>query len=313
MDPNVSRVVAIVVAYFPEPRLFGELLDTLLAQLSSVVVVDNTPGDENPQLQSVLAERSDRVRCRLVRLGENTGIAHAINVGVQSAIDDGANFVLLSDQDSLPANDMVKNLWRAYSDLVAQGMTVGAVGPTFTDLHTAITYPFQAKLPGRYFYGHKSPDEFHPHIDALTLITSGSLIPIDVMWKVGAMREDFFIDHVDIEWCHRARSLGYSLFGTGWARMYQRMGETRLRVWYLRWRYESEYSPLRIYYRIRNFVVIWKIDYIELRWKIRSTWYWLGIVFVHIVFSRKNNLTYLLYAIRGGWHGLINRMGQYRG
>ncbi|EQD74077.1 hypothetical protein B1B_02878, partial [mine drainage metagenome] len=46
------------------------------------------------------------------------------------------------------------------------------------------------------------------------------------------MREDFFIDNVDIEWSHRARAAGFSLFGVGAAVMFHSMGDQALRVWY---------------------------------------------------------------------------------
>ena len=308
----MKKVVAITISYHPEAAVFGLLLERLLGQVSLVIVVDNTPGDENPILFSVLATQVNRKRCRILRMKENTGIAHAINIGLQDALSEGADFVLLSDQDSLPANDMVENLCRAYTVLIDQGIRVGAVGPTFTDLHTSLTYPFQAQLPGKFFYGHKAPTEEDPHVEALTLIASGTLIPVEVIQKVGPMREDFFIDHVDIEWCHRARSKGYRLFGTGWATMCQRMGEARLRVWYLRWRYESEYGPIRIYYRLRNFVALWKLDFIDFRWKVRSTWYWLRIVLAHIFFAKKKNAEHFIMAVKGVWHGLTNRMGPYR-
>lgn len=308
----MSKVVAIIVAYHPEATTFGMLIERLVIQVPLVIVVDNTPGDENPLLVSLLAAQLDSERCRLVRLNENTGIARAINIGLRDALVEGADFVLLSDQDSLPANDMVENLCLSYAELTAQGLTVGAVGPTFTDLHTSLIYPFQAQLPGKFFYGHKAPTVSEPYVDALTLITSGTLIPADAVRRVGAMREDFFIDHVDVEWCHRARSLGYSLFGTGRATMYQRMGEAPLRVWYLGWRYESEYSPVRIYYRLRNFVALWKIGFIDWRWKVRSSWYWLGIVYAHTLFSRKQTAEYFLMAVKGGWHGLTNHMGPYK-
>jgi rhamnosyltransferase len=36
-----------------------------------------------------------------------------------------------------------------------------------------------------------------------------------VLREVGPMREDFFIDHVDIEWSHRMRAAGHALFGVG--------------------------------------------------------------------------------------------------
>ena len=151
-----------------------------------------------------------------------------------------------------------------------------------------------------------------PHVEALSLITSGSLIPAEVIQVVGPMREDFFIDNVDVEWCHRARSMGYRLFGTGWATMYQRLGEAKLRVWYLRWRYESEYSPIRSYYRLRNLVALWKLDFIDWRWKVRNTWYGLGVVYTHTFFAKKQNAKHFFMAAKGVWHGLTNRMGPYR-
>jgi len=230
----MKKVVAITVAYHPEAATFGMLLERLLVQVQLVIVVDNTPGDENQLLVSMLAAQVDRERCQLVRMKENMGIARAINIGLQDALAEGADFVLLSDQDSLPANGMVENLWRAFADMKDQGIKVGAVGPTFSDLNTALTFPFQVYLPGKFFYGHKVSSEEEPHVEALSLITSGSLIPREVIEAVGPMREDFFIDSVDVEWCHRARSMGYRLFGTGWATMYQRLGEAKLRVWYLR-------------------------------------------------------------------------------
>jgi rhamnosyltransferase len=306
----MSIVMAITVTYHPLAEVFAPLLEKLIAQTSRVIVVDNTPGEPDTLLQTLIADSSNPNCCLIMRMGENVGIARAINVGVECARGLGADFVLLSDQDSLPADDMVENLYRAYLELTNQGLLVGAVGPTFTDLHTGLTYPFQVKLPGHFFYGHKAAAADAPHVEALTLITSGTLIPVSVLQEVGLMREDFFIDQVDIEWCHRARWKGFHLFGTGWAAMSQRMGEAQLRVWYLRWRNESAYSPLRIYYRLRNFVALWKLDFIDWRWKVRSSWYYLGIVFTHVFFGRQR-LETLRMAAKGIWHGLLSRMGGY--
>ena len=52
----------------------------------------------------------DSGRLSVARLGENQGIAAALNIGVEEAIRGGARYVLLSDQDSLPDADMVERL-----------------------------------------------------------------------------------------------------------------------------------------------------------------------------------------------------------
>ena len=162
------------------------------------------------------------------------------------------------------------------------------------------------------FYSQQRASDKEPIIEALTLITSGCLIPMHVLCDVGGMREDFFIDHVDIEWCHRARAKGYRIFGAFHAQMFQRMGDDRLKVWYFRWRYESAYSALRMYYRLRNFTILWKLNYVGWRWKVRASWYWLGFCYAQVVFGRDRANT-LKMSILGVWDGLRGKMGKYLG
>jgi rhamnosyltransferase len=304
-------ITAIIVSFNPQADKFVPLLERLLDQLDHVIVVDNSPKDSDAALEQILQASLPLERVSLCRIGDNLGIAAALNIGIGSALDEGADFILLSDQDSLPANDMVKNLKAAYDRLSATGVAVGAIGPTFTDQYTGYTYPFQADIPGRFFYGHRAPTAEQPDVEALTLITSGTLIPASVLHDVGPMREDFFIDHVDIEWCHRARSRDYTLFGNGQAKMLQSMGEDNLRVWYFGWLFESEYTPVRMYYRIRNYVALTKLDYIDWRWKMRSAWYWTGFVYAHVIFGRRGTrLGCLRMAARGLLDGVRGHMGR---
>ena len=311
MQPSASnRVFAVVVAYLPDVGVLRALLDTLLAQTAGVFVVDNTPAAE--QRVEALCAALPQPALHLIRLGENLGIARALNIGIDVALAAGATQVLLSDQDSLPAPDMVAALLAAMDDLQRAGQRVGAVGPTYTDRHTGITFPFQAHIPGRVFYGHRRPDAAHPTVEALTLITSGTLVPAPVLREVGPMREDFFIDHVDIEWSHRVRAAGYALFGVGAAVMFHSMGDQALRVWYFGWRQESAYSTVRVYYRIRNFVALCRLPFIPWRWKLRNGWYILGVAYTQTVFGQQR-LAALHMAVRGLRYGLRGRMGPWRG
>ncbi len=310
MNESNSTTHAVVVAYFPDEATLIALLHRFLAQVDRVVIVDNTPKHDDRLIAQITRAAIDGNSLSIVRLGDNLGIAAALNIGIEIARNEGAQFVVLSDQDSLPAHDMVPNLRAAFYALKANGINVGAIGPTFTDLYTELTYPFQAHIPGKFFYGHTHATPENPHVEAITIITSGTLIALNVLDAVGNMREDFFIDHVDIEWCHRARAHGYEIYGTGWARMAQRMGDERLKIWYGRWRYESAYSPLRIYYRLRNFVALLRLDYIDRRWKMRSGLYWAKTIYAHTLFG-KQKLKSLQMALKGIWHGMLGRMGRY--
>jgi len=303
-------VISVIVTFNPHRAHLTALLSSLGTQSFKVVIVDNTESIEDSITPNVVESGVGIDKFHIIRLGENLGIAKALNVGIQWAIDQGASLVLLSDQDSLPEHDMVENLIRAYSELSASGLRVGAVGPTFTDLNRALTLPFQVQLPGHLFYGHRTPSADEPHVEALGLITSGTLIPISTIRDVGLMREEYFIDKVDTEWCHRARAKGYRLFGTGWACMHQRLGEGGLRVWYFGWRDESVYSPLRIYYQLRNYVAICRLDYVDWRWKLRIGWYTLGVFYSQSFFGKTRGKAFKM-GFLGLWHGIIKKMGRY--
>lgn len=299
-----AQVFAVIVTYLPEAAPLRDLLNALLVQTSGIVVVDNTPGEDR-RVEELLGEYNT---IQLIRLGTNKGIAQALNVGVGTAIQAGATHVILCDQDSLPASNMVRELLCALDSLEQQGRHPGAVGPTYTDRYTGLTYPFQAHVSGKFFYGHFRPSAETPIGEVLTLITSGTLIPISAWKAIGWMREDFFIDLVDIEWSHRARAAGFALFGTGQATMFHSMGERSMRVWYFGWRKESAYPAPRIYYRIRNFTALCFSKSIPTRWKIRSSWYYLGLIYSH-VFYGDTRIAALRMTARGLWDGVRGRMG----
>lgn len=304
-----TRVDAVVVAYRPKIDELSGLLASLSPQVEHIHLVDNTPA-EDARVEDLL----DSLRLGNVsslRLGENLGVAKALNLGIAAARSMGATHVLLSDQDSEPAPDMVARLLAACADLCSQGERVGAIGPVFTDRHTGTTFPFQAAVPGKFFYGHVHPQPDRPVVEAMSLITSGTLVPMRVLDAVGAMREDLFVDKVDIEWCHRARAGGWKLFGTGAATMSQRMGEADLRVWFFGWRRETAYPPLRLYYQARNFVALGKEPWIQWRWKVRNGWYTLGVIYSQVGFGRHRSQA-LRMALRGLVDGVRGRMGPYR-
>ena len=191
------KIIAITITFNPEPAHFEPLLLALLAQTERILIIDNTPGETNVALQSLVTEQPGPARCELIRMQANRGIGHAINVGLARSLELNVDFVLLSDQDSLPADDMVDELLAGYTRLTAAGMTVGAIGPTYTDLYTGLTYPHQVRIPGQLFYGHRFASAEKPDVEVLTLITSGTLIPAEVVRNLGGMRADYFIDQVD--------------------------------------------------------------------------------------------------------------------
>ena len=306
-----AKILAIIVTYYPDRQALLALVKALIPQVSEIAVVDNTPA-ANDIAWGVLAEYVARhPQIRVIRFGANLGIATAINTGIRIALQEDFSHVLLSDQDSLPTAGMVSGLLAAEAVNSSPTKKVGAVGPVYQDRLTGLRYPFQVQRRNRLFYSLHHTSRLLPDVECLTLITSGTLISTDVLRDVGEMREDLFIDHVDNEWSHRARSMGYTLIGTGRSLLIHNMGDKCLRAWWFGWRKLNGYGPLRLYYRFRNFVVLLGLPYIPLRWKIRSSMYFVFSLYAHALFS-SNRWQSMHAAISGITDGIRHRTGPHR-
>lgn len=305
---HADSICAVVVTYHPTPMVLRELLSRLQPQVGKVLVVDNTPAGDL-KVDTVLAQAIDGIdSIEVTRLGENLGIAAALNVGIESARRQAFDYVLLSDQDSRPDQAMVRSLITVYDELVNQGILVGCTCPAFVDLVAGQSVPFQIQEPGRFFYSSCPAEQAIPWVEVLTAITSGSLVPMNAIDAVGGMREDLFIDNVDTEWCHRARAAGFRLFGVGNARLEHRLGEGSFRVWYMRWRWFNDCSPPRMYYRVRNFLFLCRQSYVPLRWKIRTGWNWIGNVYAYCVYSPQR-WQHLRWMAKGVVDAMRGRLG----
>lgn len=303
-----SEVAVVVVAYEPEIARLRALLEAFSRQAARILVVDNTP-PLSPSAGSARAA-ADGIGGVLIRnLGENVGVGRALNIGIAAAIEEGCEFVLLSDQDSLPSDNMVDALVDVHEQLEAQGNRVGAVSALYADDVTGRTFGFQVQEPGRWFYSIAGAERGFPWLEVVSGITSGTLSRASVFPEVGMMREDYFIDFVDTEWFHRARARGYGIYGTSRAILRQRLGEEFFRAWLGRWFDVTSYPPSRLYFRHRNFIAMAKESHVPLAWKLRASLYLLGNLYGYLLFSRARfeSLKYIAMGVRDG---LVGRMGR---
>lgn len=311
MDLSESRVAAVIVAYHPEEERLMGLLAALAPQVDRVFVVDNTPASEPPHV-ALLDEIQARFQgLELLRMGHNVGIGKALNEGISGAIKEGFDFVYLSDQDSRPEDGVIRGLLDCHTGLASRGVRVGCVCPAYHDTTTGMLFNFQADVPGKLFYLSVPAVEARPYLELVTTISSGSLVSRGAIESVGPMREDFFIDYVDTEWCHRARYNGFRIFGTSEVRLLHRLGDDAFRIWAFGWRLHNLYSPTRIYYRFRNYILMSRLAHVPWRWTLRSGWYWLGNLYAYTLFAPRR-LANAKAIVLGVLDGLLGRAGQCR-
>ena len=307
---NRGRVLGIVVTYRPEPESLDGLLKALYPQVDEVIVVDNTPIGERGAWDVRRRNEPDPENVRYVFLAENMGIATALNVGLQCMIEEGFGYALLSDQDSTPEPDMVRNLLSVARRLRSAGKRVGSVCPQYVDCNTGILFPFQVMMPGKCFYSTIPSEQADPWLEIIINISSGSLLTRQAIASVGGMREELFMDHVDSEWCLRARAKNFKHFGTSTAQLSHRLGDGSFPIWVFGWRPFNLYSPQRLYYRFRNFILLCRLPHVPLRWAIRSAWHWLGVFYAFSIYA-PNRLQNIKMMLLGIWHGMLGRSGKY--
>lgn len=293
----VAGVAAIIVSYQPDLARLGVLLNAVAPQTDSVVVVDNGSAED---VAGFIAARGD-TRLNVLSLGKNLGIAAAHNVGIRWARERGAKYVLLMDQDSVPDPGMVAALKLAYENLIAGSNKVAAIGPRFRDGQTGHLTPHVRF--GRIRFEPVACEPGQPVVLTDFLISSGSLISIDVLDAVGGMDEPLFIDQVDTEWVLRARAKGYRVWGHCEASMNHSLGEERRRVWLGRWREIPLHKPFRYYYMFRNSVLLQRRDYPCWAWRRVDTIRLLQI-FVFLIMFHPQRLQAVRSMLRGLWDGV---------
>ncbi|UKA61591.1 glycosyltransferase [Arthrobacter sp. FW306-04-A] len=188
IDPSkrLNQVAAVVTAFRPTPHLV-ENVSSLLRQLTTVVVVDDGGGPGFDHIFDAAATAGALV----LRLEENSGIASALNAGIELARTKPVDYIITVDQDSLLTAEYVRQLMEAAESAVAAGVTPGLVSP--------------ARI-------HGNPVKTAGSKSGVQLgrepIQSGLLIPVSTLDTIGNFWDGLFIDLVDTEYYFRALDAG---------------------------------------------------------------------------------------------------------
>lgn len=231
---GVVMRAAVLVSYFPDGDTLGRTIASLLEQVDRLYWIDNGTSLPLPSLPA-----SEKLTC--LRLEHNVGIAAAQNIGIKAATNDGASFVLLSDQDTYFPAKTLENL----VDTFQRWPNAAAVVPLFKDTHKKKDDGFI--LSSTWFFSSRSvSDGEHKLFQA---IASGKVLKVDALQKTGLMDESLFIDWVDLEWCWRARKRGFDVIGNAAVTIEHTLGDSAKDLGF---REVNLRSPQRHYFITRN-------------------------------------------------------------
>jgi GT2 family glycosyltransferase len=211
----------------------------------STIVVDN--GSTDGSVDTIEAQHPE---VRVIANDRNLGFAEGNNVGLRAALDAGADYVMLLNNDTLVAPDLL-------NQLVPEAETrpdAGAVSPLiyYLDPPDRIWYAgarFDARRGhnGRHTgYGERDYGQYDRVREIGRATGAAMLVKREVIEHVGFLDGRFFLQVEDVEWSLRMRRAGWRIFFVPTGKVWHRVSVTT----------GGEHSPATAYYEVRNTLAV---------------------------------------------------------
>ncbi len=236
---NLVYVVILTWNHLADTLACLETVQHLTYPRYRLLVVDNASTDGTP---ATIAARFPAVE--VIVNAANLGYAAGNNVGLRRALEAGADYVLLLNNDTLVAPDMLYEL----------------VAAALADQRAGLLSPkmYYADHPDRLWYAGARQQPLtlaavHTHRDELDTVQPqtpqavdyvfgcGMLIRRAVLEEVGLLDPGYFMYYEDADFCLRVRAAGYRLLYVPRARLWHRVAAST-----------QEQRPLWFYYRAQS-------------------------------------------------------------
>ena len=296
----IAPTASITVVYEPPPDRLLAQIRMIASQVDLCILVNN--GDAGV-LDEIMSRVPDSGAIRVLHLRANLGVAAALNRGLDVAAQAGAKWALLLDQDSIPGSEFVASLLEDALREECNSALVAAIGPHIVLPRDGTDLPFirVGWLGDRHFH-----EGLGGTVDCDFLITSGCLVRMAAVARIGGFDEGLFIDSVDLEWSFRARSQGYRLLGSFGTTLDHEIGSrSKMVAGVLR---VVVHPPVRLYFMTRNRILLYRRGYVPAKWKGKDCGRMIMKFFVMCLFVAPR-LQYARMSWLGVRDGLLGKTG----
>lgn len=284
------KISCIIVCYNPDLVNLAEICKASVSAGANVILIDNT---ESSYMKDFLVPFD----FDLIALNENVGIAKAQNIGINKALENGADAIVFFDQDSEIEDGFIEQLTAPLKHNEPM-----VVSPVFY-AKEGFRYPSYKMRSNGLLYAIEESDEIH---DVDMIISSGSAATKPVFEIAGLMNEDYFIDFVDNEWCLRCRAKNIPIKVVPSATMIHTIGEKSVDFGFMR---VFIHSPIRSYYKVRNSFLFFKNKNVPFLMGLKEIVSALLHNFMAIFIADKKS-TYIKNYFRGIYDGILGRKGK---
>ena len=241
----MSKKVAIVVLNWNGAKDTLACLESLQKQLYRnfvVLVVDNGSTDDSlANLRGYLASYP----VELLETGRNLGYAGGNNVGIRYALQSGAELVLVLNNDTVVASDLLVRLVEATEKYPDSGMFsprvmyMDAPDTVWDDGSKWNAAKLAMESHGR---GRREPELDSADHESDSACGAALFVRAELARQIGLLEESFFLVWEEVDWSFRARFAGWKIMVIPKAKVWHSIGVS----------FCSEASPLRRYFSVRN-------------------------------------------------------------
>lgn len=273
----ISKTTIVIITYNPNINNLNNVLSEL-NQVYHIVVSDNA-SQNIIDIKKLVDAFSNT---ELISSPSNAGIATAQNKAIRKVLNK-AHYVFFLDQDSYISIESLRKLEKDMEILEKSDKEIGSVSAIPEIKNTNSKFEKTNEV-----------------------ISSGMLVPVSTLRKVGLMKDDFFIDMVDYEWCWRALKKGYSIYKDNQVPFNHQIGtEDRILG-------KIPIAPFRLYYVYRNTFYLLKKDYLPKNYAFKLRYGLFKQFIFNVVFcpNKDRRIRYILKGIKDGKSGKLGKIDE---
>jgi GT2 family glycosyltransferase len=173
-----------------------------------VIVDNNSANDEAEKLEKIYEGKAHIIKCK-----ENLGFAGGNNVGIQYALENEADYILLLNNDTKVSSDFLEILVNKYQSTDKAGIVAPRINYYDEPQKIWTDGGYISRMRGSGFaYSDKLETEADSSDKTVTFVSGCCmLISKDVLQEVGLFDEKYFLYTEDTDLCQRIINKGYKI------------------------------------------------------------------------------------------------------